>query len=82
MTRLTSGIISTALAAAMAVASAIPLNAAPAFVPNGAPTAKSDVLDAQYLTPARERLGAEFEHAASQGRALGAEAAVALALSG
>ena len=62
MTRLTSGIISTALAAAMAVASAIPLNAAPAFVPNGAPTAKSDVLDAQdRRLPPRGRFDRRFD---------------------
>jgi BA14K-like protein len=62
MVRLTSAIISTALAAVTAVASVIPLEAAPIFVPNGASTAQGDVLDVQYRRlPPRGHINRSFD---------------------
>jgi hypothetical protein len=48
MRKVLSGVVATALAASFAIASTLPLNAAPVYVPKSAPTVSQDVEKVQF----------------------------------
>jgi hypothetical protein len=67
MRKLLSGICATTLAASFAIASAVPVNAAPVFVPQ-APAAKSDIIQVQSDDRMWRKLRREFRREARRDR--------------